>query len=587
PSLPRAFYTRPTLQVARALLGTTLVHQLPSGERVGGRIVETEAYAGQYDPASHTYRNKRTARNAIWYEEGGHAYVYTIYGIYVCLGIITEAEGIPGAVLIRALEPTLGVNLLARQRDHLPAVRTERLCAGPSKLCIAMQIDRRCHGLDLCGQQLFLQEAEEAVGVEDIVFGPRINIDYAGAGAIFAWRYYLRQSPAISKKPYEPLRAWRTTGYPSQRQLQPLDLVAHLAQKEEEVTMQQDTPQQFSSLPKIELHLHLEGMMRLHTLRVLCHQNRQPLPAHLQQDETTTFGSFDEFVYTYHLLGQALAREQDFALLMVDVADYLKRNQILYAEISWTPFLYLNRGLRFEAVMAVLNEALETHGIADRVQWLIDIQRDHGLEAGAWVYQQVCAARSELQIAGVGLTGQEAGFPPAEYHTLFQQARDHGLGTTAHAGEYGTPKDIWQCIEHLEVSRIGHGIRAVEDRALLQQLKARQIHLELCPTSNVRLQRVPTYSTHPIQALWRAGIALGINTDNPGLFRMDLAEEYARVMAHCGFSLHDVWQTLQHSVQAAFLAPKRKRTLLHQLDAAWHRALTSGPTAEHDKAPPA
>ena len=566
--LTRAFYTRNTLLVARDLLGKVLVHRLPSGGLVKGRIVETEAYAGRYDPGSHTYQDRRTERNQMWYGEGGFAYVYQIYGVYVCLGIITEPPQVPGAVLIRAVEPIDGIDFFLRRPGEKS--EPERLCAGPSKLCLAMQIGKPCNGLDLCGEELYVEDAGKHFSVEEIVFGPRVNIDYAGHGALAAWRYCLRGSPAISKKAHEPLRDW-LKGYPSQQQLRPVDLFAHLAQREEETPMREVEQRQIQELPKIELHLHLEGMTRPATLRALCQKNRVALPAHLEEAEAHTFGTFDEFAYTYHRICQAITSAQDFALLIADVADYLKRNTILYAEIAWTPFLYLNRGLRFEAIMEVMNEALSAHGIADRVNFLIDIQRDHGLEAGAWVYQHAFAfaATPESHLAGVGLVGQEEGFPPGEYQALFHHAREQGLGITAHAGEYGTAEDIWQCVRTLGVKRIGHGIRAVQDRALVEYLVDQRVHLEVCPTSNVRLERVLTYSAHPLHDLWRMGVNLGLNSDDPGLFASDLSDEYRKAMQHCGFSLADLHQTLGNSLEAAFLPDARKEAFAQRLDHDW------------------
>jgi DNA-3-methyladenine glycosylase len=205
--LSREFYNRNTLLVARDLLGKLLVHRLPQGGIICGRIVDTEAYAGLHDPASHTYHKKqKTDRTRIWYGEGGHAYVYTIYGSYVCLGIITEPPGTPGAVLIRALELVDGYNLLPTQNgehNEKDGILAQR-CSGPSKLCIAMQIDKRCNELDLCGDELYLEDPGDRFAIEEIVFSPRINIDYAGAGALSTWRYYLRHSPAITKKDTNP-----------------------------------------------------------------------------------------------------------------------------------------------------------------------------------------------------------------------------------------------------------------------------------------------------------------------------------------------------------------------------------------------
>ncbi len=569
--LPRAFYTRNTLRVARELLGKCLVHRLPEG-LVHGRIVETEAYAGIFDPASHTYKNQRSPRNQIWYGSGGFAYVYQIYGCYVCLGIITEPAGVPGAVLIRAIEPLEGLEILMRRRGH-DGEKPAQMCAGPSKLCIAMGITKDCNHLDVCNDQLYLEDGPEPISFEQIACTPRINIDYAGAGALYAWRYTVRDSPSLSRKTYEPLRAWRIRGYPSTQQVAPFDLFAHLVQQEEISTMPEAIAQQVRALPKVELHLHLEGCMTVATMRQLALRHRIPLPAHLASSEQAThashaFATFDEFAHTYHTLCRLLTHEQDFALLAADLAEYIRQNTIAYCEVSWTPFLYLNRGVQFESVLAVLNEALETQGVRERVRFLIDIQRDHGLEAGEWVYRQAFAAR-DLHIVGVGLTGQEEGFPPAEYQALFRQARQQGYGCTAHAGEYGTAEDIWQCVQELGVSRIGHGLHAAHDPLLLHYLAEQRIHVEVCQTSNVRLGRVTSYSTHPLHTFWQHQIPLSINTDDPRMFESDLTQEYLKAMQHSGFTLTDLQHTILHSLDAAFLPPEKKHLLHEHITQAW------------------
>lgn len=580
--LPRAFYERNTLRVARDLLGKCLVHRTAEG-LVRGRIVETEAYAGIFDPASHTYKKQVSPRTEMWYGPGGFAYVYSIYGCYVCLGIITEPVGVPGAVLIRALEPLEGRDLMLRQRGQGDE-EAERVCAGPSKLCLALGITRTCNHLDLCGDRLYLEMGTEPVAFEHIQFTPRINIDYAGAGAFSAWRYAVRESPALSRKTYEPLRTWRVQGYPSTHQVAPLNMFSYLAQQEEEVVpMSDEMTQQIRVLPKVELHLHLEGCMTVATVRQLAQRHRIPLPVHLHEEKQKThqFSTYDEFVHSYYSLCRLLIHEQDFALLAADLADYLQQNAITYCEVAWTPFLYLNRGLQFEAVLAVLNETLEARGVRERVRFLIDIQRDHGLEAGEWIFHQVFAAR-DLHIAGVGLTGQEEGFPPAEYQRLFLLARQKGLGCTAHAGEYGTAEDVWQCLQQLGVSRIGHGLRAVHDPLLLCYLAEHQIHLEVCQTSNVRLGRVPSYAAHPLRAFWQQRIPLSINSDDPRLFSSDLTQEYLKAMQHGGLTLADLQQTVLGSLAAAFLPPAEKQPVQEHILQTWPQSESALPVAQRD-----
>jgi DNA-3-methyladenine glycosylase len=195
--LPREFYLQDTLVVARQLLGKLLVHEGPSG-RTAGRIVEAEAYLGPWDRAAHSYNNHRSKRNEAMYGPGGHAYVFQIYGMHHCFNIVTRHPGEPQAVLIRALEPVEGLELMARRRRlTLTGGGARNLVNGPGKLCQAMGITGELNGEDLCGSRLYL-----AAGVEiteaDIDRTPRVNIDYAGEARDYLWRFLVLGSPYAS-----------------------------------------------------------------------------------------------------------------------------------------------------------------------------------------------------------------------------------------------------------------------------------------------------------------------------------------------------------------------------------------------------
>jgi adenosine deaminase len=330
----------------------------------------------------------------------------------------------------------------------------------------------------------------------------------------------------------------------------------------------QEARAMMKDLPKVELHVHLEGCMGISTLISLADRNGMQLPPHVTQQNSLMFGTFDEFAHTYYSICKALKHEDDFRLLAGDVADYVTSNNIEHCEVSWTPFLYLNRGLRFDAIMHVLNDELETRGVRNRVKFIIDMQRDHGTEAGSLVLSEALHC-SDANIVGIGLTGQEAGFRPDAYKSIYQQAREAGLGCTAHAGEYGTPVDIWQCIRELGVTRIGHGIAAANDPDLLDFLAHSDIHLEVCPTSNVRLQRVLAYSTHPFKLLWERGVKIGINSDDPGIFGSDLTSEYVTAMTHFGLTISDLKTTVLNSIKASFATSSEKDRLRTLVEHAW------------------
>lgn len=194
--LPRHFFSRDTLQVARDLLGQVLVRVL-DGERLSGRIVEVEAYIGEDDLASHA-RFGRTPRNEAMYGPPGHAYVYQIYGLHYCLNIVTEAEGFPAAVLIRALEPLEGLEQMRRRRGVEDPLL---LTSGPARLCQAMEIDRRLDKADMCAPDAVLfVEPGPPVPDDQVATGPRVGVQGDLRARTVPWRFYIRDHPCVSRQ---------------------------------------------------------------------------------------------------------------------------------------------------------------------------------------------------------------------------------------------------------------------------------------------------------------------------------------------------------------------------------------------------
>lgn len=200
--LPREFYDRDTVKVAQDLLGKYLVRNL-NGELLVGRITETEAYIGRCDKACHAYNYRRTARTETLFMAPGHAYIYLIYGMYNCLNFVTEPEGEPAAVLLRAVEPVAGMDTLLRLRygnKPLTPYRQKNFLNGPGKVCRGFALSKAENRLDLTGDTLFICESPEDVGLpcpespkEHICAGPRIGIDYAEEARDFPWRFWLQQ----------------------------------------------------------------------------------------------------------------------------------------------------------------------------------------------------------------------------------------------------------------------------------------------------------------------------------------------------------------------------------------------------------
>ena len=195
--LPRSFYARPVLSVARDCIGKLLVHRTREGV-TAGRIVEAEAYRGPQDLAAHSARGRRTARTEVMFGPPGHAYLFLLYGMHWAFNAVAGEVGQPHAVLVRALEPVVGLELMAERRG-VPA-SSRALCNGPGKVCQALGLGRADYGRDLCQQHLYLAPALETARLS-IGRSPRINVDYAGVWASRPWRFYLRKSPWVSVPP--------------------------------------------------------------------------------------------------------------------------------------------------------------------------------------------------------------------------------------------------------------------------------------------------------------------------------------------------------------------------------------------------
>lgn len=197
PKLPRDFYTRSNvLAVARELMGKLLVVPAQNGRRVSGIIVEAEAYRGPQDRAAHSYGGRRTNRTEAMYGIGGTVYVFFVYGMYYQFNVVTNASEVPHAVLIRAVEPREGIEIMRQRRHGQP---DHNLTNGPGKLCIALGIDRSLDKADLLGNKVWLEEGEN-ISRSKIVSGPRIGIEYAEEWIEKPWRFWIKDNSWVSRR---------------------------------------------------------------------------------------------------------------------------------------------------------------------------------------------------------------------------------------------------------------------------------------------------------------------------------------------------------------------------------------------------
>ncbi len=296
-------------------------------------------------------------------------------------------------------------------------------------------------------------------------------------------------------------------------------------------------PQPF---PKIELHVHLEGTVRPDTLREIAKRNDYALPDDLES--LYRFRDFAQFIEAWILTTNALRTEADWRQMVVDYAAEAAGHGCVYLEGIFSPAERVRRGCDwqeiFEGVCAGADEARESHGV--EVRLTPDITRGF-TEEEARATVEWAARYRERGVVGVGLGGLEAEFPPEPYAGVFALAKSLGLGSVPHAGEAAGAESVRGALEALGADRIRHGIRAVEDPGLVQELAGRGTVLDVCPLSNLRTGVVQSLEEHPLPQLVAAGVRCSISTDDPAMFDTDLTRDY-EAAASLGLSPHAAYE---------------------------------------------
>jgi len=325
------------------------------------------------------------------------------------------------------------------------------------------------------------------------------------------------------------------------------------------------------ALPKVQLHCHLEGTVRAATFRELAQRNGvESARAAGPLDRTYAFANFGEFLLTFAEVCKALKEPADYAHVARDYVVDAAAQNVRYAEIFispsvWTFFHHdLDIVAAVRAIRAVLDEEGERRNIA--VSLICDLTRNFGVErAQATAELAVALAAADLGVVGVGLGGDEANYPAALFGDVYAYARTHGLHCVAHAGEAAGPQSVRDAIEILGAERIGHGVRALEDPALVAELAERRIALELCPTSNRLTGAVARDRPHPIVELDAAGVVCTVDADDPALFSTTISQEYGLVAEWLGEA--GLLRCARNAIEASFAGAVRKAALRRELEA--------------------
>jgi adenosine deaminase len=286
------------------------------------------------------------------------------------------------------------------------------------------------------------------------------------------------------------------------------------------------------------------------------------LPATTVEDlrQWYTFTDFNHFIVVYTLISSCIRTPDDIELIAREFLAGQAAQNIVYSEVTYTAYAhYAKKGLAFGEQLAALNRARRWAAAELGVQcrWVIDIPRNVSADEGMWTVEAAISGMGDGVVA-LGLGGPEVGNPPEKFAACFARARAAGLPSVPHAGETDGPASVWGALRVLDAVRIGHGVRCLEDAALVDELRRRRIPLEVAPTSNVCLKVTPTLAQHPLPRLLAEGLYVTINSDDPAMFNTTLTDEYLAIAETFGLGQDDIEALAHNALPASLLAaPER------------------------------
>ncbi len=325
------------------------------------------------------------------------------------------------------------------------------------------------------------------------------------------------------------------------------------------------------SVPKAELHLHGEAVISNKTIRQLYKSKfGKPMP----KEELESLWQYDDlpgFLDSFIKIQQYFVNVNDIKFYFEDFGDYISRNNIVYVETFFSPTALMRTGFDFHEMVSHISDGVKCakEKYNATVKIIVDVSRTFGLENAQHNLDLVLAEKNP-DIIGIGLGGDEAKGPAKEYEAVFKRAKEAGLHRVAHAGETVDSWSMKDCINLLEVERIGHGISAAYDEPFMKELADTHFPLEVSPTSNIFTKHyVSRFEDHPFKKLYDAGCFVTLNTDDPTFFKVDLLDEYWNIYHKLHFKIEDIKQVILNGFNAAFMSDEEKQGYRDAVEKAW------------------
>jgi adenosine deaminase len=337
----------------------------------------------------------------------------------------------------------------------------------------------------------------------------------------------------------------------------------------------------FKNIPKIELHLHIEGAIPVPALWKLVKKygNKKNIRSPQDLEKSFVYKDFPHFLHIWTWKNTFIREYEDFTFIATEVVKDLIDQNHKYVEFFFTPLDHEEKGIKPQRMLEALYNGVKTFFNQITVNFNFDIGRDYGPEKGMTVLEQMKEVKS-LNLTGMGMGGTEHLCPPAPFRLVYEKAKDYGFYTTVHAGEAAGPDSIWGALKNLHPDRIGHGTRAIEDRDLLEHLKDRRMPIELCPISNVRTGVVKSLHEHPIREYYDKNLNIFINTDDPKMFNTNLENEFTQ-LEHIGFKKKDVKVLLENAIGSAWCNEEIKNNLRKEIDDYYNKTCISSKTVDN------